>query len=124
MNKKGIFNKLVLLIVPFLLSNLINANISTPQVTVTPNQTKTYAEYTISSSTGKGNTNLRANIDSIIVVFNSSTNVPPNIDASLVTVNNTASNAVDVSDQRIAILTPVNVAKNGGLNFQQFHALR
>ncbi len=90
------------------------ANISQPNATPSPNQTNNFAQYTITSSTGNGNTNLDANQDSIIIVFNASTNVPNNITPSLITVNNTTVNTLVVSGQRLAIVTPVNIAKNGG----------
>jgi hypothetical protein len=106
--------KFCLIVLVIAAASPVLANISQPAVTVTPNQTKTWARYTISSSTSNGNTNLDANVDSIIVVFNSSTTVPNNFSASLVTVNNTTASVVKISGQRVAILTPVNIAKNGG----------
>jgi hypothetical protein len=90
------------------------ANVSQANVTVVPSQTNNFATYTISSTTGNGNTDLNANTDSIIVVFNASTNVPNNISPSLITVNNTTVNTLNVSGQRLSIITPVNIAKNGG----------
>jgi hypothetical protein len=110
---KSIFYRVMVYLPLLFFHNAIYANIGTPQVTVTPNQTNTYASYTINTVTGYGDTDLRANVDSIIIVFNASTQLPLTIDPSLVTVNNTASNAVSVSGQRVAILTPVYVEKNG-----------
>ncbi|MBX7150246.1 hypothetical protein K1X84_01300 [bacterium] len=88
-----------------------------PNVSVTPSQTNNFGQYTITSSTGNGNTNLIANTDSIIIFFGSATTLPSSIDPTYITVNNTAANAVSIyptSSNRIAILTPVNIAKNGG----------
>ena len=90
------------------------ANVSQANVTVVPSQTNNFATFTISSTTGNGNTDLNANQDSIIIVFNASTNVPNNITPSLITVNNTSVNTLVVSGQRLSIVTPVNIAKNGG----------
>jgi hypothetical protein len=87
--------------------------LGTTAVTIDPNQANNYAKYTIQSSTGNGNNDLEANIDSIIVIFNTSTTVPGSIDPSLVTVNNTTSNAVSVSGRRVSILTPVFIRRNG-----------
>jgi hypothetical protein len=87
------------------------ADVSTPNVTVSPNQANNFAQYTISSNTG--NQSLRSGQDSIIIVFNASTNVPNNITPSLITVNNTAVNSVMITGQRVAVLTPVNVVSGG-----------
>ena len=91
------------------------ANVTILNVTSSPDSTNFYAQYQITGRTGNGNTNLDANTDSIFVVFNASTTVPGSIDPSLVTVNSTQANVVNVSGQRLAILTPVNIAKNGGI---------
>ena len=84
-------------------------------VTNDPDTTNYYAQYQITARTGNGDTNLEANTDSIFVVFNASTTVPATIDPSMITVNSTQVNVVNVSGQRLAILTPVNIARNGGI---------
>ena len=99
----------------FMISQGAFANVTILNVTSSPDSTNFYAQYQITGSTGNGNTNLDANTDSIFVVFNGSTTVPGSIDPSLVTVNSTQANVVSVSGQRLAILTPVNIAKNGGI---------
>ncbi len=101
---------------------LLFSGISTSQsitsVVVSPPSTNTPGTYTITGTLdNNAAANLDANLDSIIIVFNDSTTVPATIDPSRVTVNNTASNAVEVSgvgNRRIAILTPVNIRKDGG----------
>jgi len=112
MDKRATMKILTLLLLLF--TTTAWANISQPTVIVNPNQTNNFARYTISSSTGNGNTNLVANVDVINIVFNASTNVPNNISPSLITVNNTTVNSVTVTGQQVAIVTPVNVARNGG----------
>jgi hypothetical protein len=91
------------------------ANITILNVTNSPDTTNYYAQYQITAATGNGNTDLAANTDSIFVVFNASTTVPASIDPSLITVNSTQANVVNISGQRLAILTPVSIAKNGGI---------
>jgi hypothetical protein len=91
------------------------ANITILNVTNSPDTTNYYAQYQITALTGNGNTNLDANTDSIFVVFNANTTVPSSIDPSLITVNSTQANVVNISGQRLAILTPVNIARNGGI---------
>ncbi len=87
-------------------------------VTVSPSTTNTAGKYTITGTLlNNAAADIDANLDSIIIVFNDSTTVPETIDPTKVTVNNTASNAVDVSGtehRRVAILSPVNIKKNGG----------
>jgi hypothetical protein len=114
MDFKNMITRLFIVLFTCIAAGSLLADIAQPTVSVSPNQTNTWATYTISSSTGNGDTNLDANADSIIIVFNSSTTVPNNITASLVTVNNTAVSVVTVSGRRVAILTPVNIARNGG----------
>ena len=92
---------------------LVFGDISQPIVAVSPNQTNNFAQYTITSTTGNGNTNLDANVDVIYILFNASTNVPNSITPSLITVNNVTVNSVTVNGQLVAITTPVNIGKNG-----------
>ena len=103
------------LFIVFILSQSVFANITILNVTNSPDTTNYYAQYQITAATGNGNTNLDANTDSIFVVFNASTTVPASIDPSLITVNSSQVNVVNISGQRLAILTPVNIAKNGGI---------
>ncbi|MGD9486463.1 MAG: FlgD immunoglobulin-like domain containing protein [Calditrichaceae bacterium] len=109
-------------IIPALLVTLLFTNkahaIQVNSVTVTPNQTNNYAKYDISMRLGNGfflwdPKNITANVDSIIVVFNSNTVVPSTINPSTITVNNTTANVVNVHGQKVSILTPVNVAQRG-----------
>ena len=109
---KLFFLKLFILLT---ISQGVFANITILSVTNSPDTTNYYAQYQITALTGNGNTNLDANTDSIFVVFNANTTVPASIDPSLVTVNSTQANVVSVSGQRLAILTPVNIAKNSGI---------
>jgi len=109
---KLFFLKLFILLT---ISQGVFANITILNVTNAPDTTNYYARYQITSSTGNGNTDLAANTDSIFVVFNASTTVPESIDPSLITVNSFPTNVVSISGQRLAILTPVNIAKNGGI---------
>ncbi|MCK4559459.1 MAG: hypothetical protein KAV45_06715 [Calditrichia bacterium] len=109
---KLFFLKLFILLT---LSQGVFANITILNVTNSPDTTNYYAQYQMTALTGFGNTNLDANTDSIFVVFNSNTTVPGSIDPSLITVNSLQANAVSVSGQRLAILTPVNIAKNMGI---------
>jgi hypothetical protein len=109
-----LYTKLFISLMVLLISKSALANVSRANVTVSPNQTNNFATYTIASTTGNGNTDLNANQDSIIIVFNASTNVPNNITPSLITVNNNTVNTLTVSGQRLSIITPVNIAKNGG----------
>lgn len=63
--------------------------IDQPIVTVVPDSTNTYSQYTIESGIANAaSASLRANTDSILVRFNSSTTVPSSIDPSYVTVTN------------------------------------
>ncbi len=88
--------------------------IDQPIVTVVPDSTNTYAEYTIESGTSNGaSASIRANTDSILIRFNVSTTVPSSIDPSYVTVNNTNANSVTVNGQIVLILSPVNIPRNG-----------
>lgn len=80
-----------------------------------PDTTNYYAQYQITARTGNGDTNLDANVDSIFVVFNANTTVPASIDPSLITVNSLQANVVNISGQRLAILTPDDIVKNGGI---------
>jgi hypothetical protein len=84
-------------------------------VTNSPDTTNYYAQYQITARTGNGETNLAANVDSIFVVFNANTTVPASIDPSFITVNSSQVNVVNITGQRLAILSPVDVAKNGGI---------
>jgi hypothetical protein len=115
--RSTLFPKLLLLklIILLTLSQGVYANITILSVTNSPDTTNYYAQYQITALTGNGNTNLDANTDSIFVVFNANTTVPVSIDPSLITVNSTQANVVSVSGQRLAILTPVNIARNGGV---------
>jgi hypothetical protein len=106
---------LIGILLTFTVANLLFADVTVVGVTNSPDTTNFYAGYQITGRTGNGNTVLDANTDSIIVVFNGSTTVPASIDPSLITVNSTQVNVVDISGQRLAILTPVTIARNGGI---------
>ena len=106
---------LIGILLMFSVPNLLFADVTVVSVTNSPDTTNFYAGYQITGQTGNGNTVLDANTDSIIVVFNGSTTVPASIDPSLITVNSTQVNVVDISGQRLAILTPVTIARNGGI---------
>jgi len=82
-----------------------------PTVTVNPDSTNHYGKYTIDSRLGNPFPlrQVEANIDSLVVIFNSSTVLPATIDPSLITVNDVASTAVTVVGQRVSILSPVEL---------------
>ncbi len=64
-----------------------NSAVDQPIVTVFPDSTNAYAEYTIESGVSNAaSASIRANTDSILVRFNSSTTVPSSIDPSYVIV--------------------------------------
>ena len=115
-------DKKVLLILIFLFTfftqhKVLFADVSTPSVTVVPDSSNFYADYDISTTTGNGDTQLDPPSDSIFVLFDSTTVVPATINPSYVTINSTAVNAVVISGQRLAIPTPVPIAKNAGSIF-------
>ncbi len=64
------YTNLFISLMVLLISQSALANVSQANVTVSPNQTNNFATYTIASTTGNGNTDLNANQDSIIIVFN------------------------------------------------------
>ncbi|MBN2710734.1 MAG: hypothetical protein JXR46_16935, partial [Calditrichaceae bacterium] len=89
-------------------------SMTTPNVTVVPDSTNTYSEYTITSATGNGaSASIRANVDSLYIRFNGYTTVPASINSAYILVNNTSSNGVNVRDSVVAILSPVNIPRNG-----------
>jgi hypothetical protein len=106
-----------------LLNLLIISNgssaVDQPVVTVVPDSTNTFSEYTIQSGVSNAaSASLRANTDSILVRFNASTTVPSSIDPSYVTINNTNANSVTINGQIVLILTPVNVPRNGAFTVE------
>jgi len=109
LTKKTVFTILLNLVV---ITNGYSA-VDDPVVTVVPDSTNNYAEYTIESGTSNGSSaQLRANTDSILVRFNSNTTIPSSNNPAYVTVNNTGANVVTVDGQIVLILTPANVGRN------------
>ncbi len=95
----------------FFLSRVVA--VTTPNVNPVPDSTNTYSEYTITSNLSNGaSAAIQANVDSILIRFNSSTGVPATINPSYISVNNTSANVVTVSGQVIKILSPVNIPRS------------
>jgi len=102
-----------------LLVTYVYSAVDQPVVTVVPDSTNTYSQYTIESGVSNAASSaLRANTDSILIRFNSSTTVPSSINPAYVTVNNTGANSVTVDGQIVLIKTPVNVSRNGSFTVE------
>ena len=107
-------SKKLIVLIWFLLPALTMAAIDTPTITVDPDTTNYYAGYTISSSISDDIYSLSAGVDSFIIIFDSSTVVPSSINPSQIAVNSNICTSVNVTGQRLSILSPVTL---GGIFF-------
>lgn len=83
-------------------------------VTVTPTGTRQAAQWTLSATTsGTANTNVRANIDSIQIIFPDGVTLPSEIDPSDITVNDVSVSSLDDIDissgNTVTFLSPVSI---------------
>lgn len=80
----------------------------------TSNEVNRTAQLSITYTTGNGSTDLSAGVDSINIRYPSSFILPSSISNANITVNGQSASAITINGDFINILTPVNIAKNGG----------
>ncbi|MGM0587388.1 MAG: T9SS type A sorting domain-containing protein [Bacteroidota bacterium] len=98
--------------------NVAFAQVDTPNVVVTDDTTNYYSKYEISYTISNGNSNSLnpSENDSVVVIFNSSTTLPSTISPSEITiegVNPSTSSDIVITNQRLAVKTPVLVDGRG-----------
>ena len=101
-------NKNLIILALVIITPFLSFAMTTPNVTVSSDETNHYGQYTISARIGLGR-RVEAHTDSLVVIFNDSTVLPQNIDPSYITVNEVSSCGVLISGQRLAIESPVEI---------------
>ena len=91
---------------------IIGTSISALSVTVNPTAQLAEAEYKISFRTGNSDGALISGSDKINILFPKDVTLPSNVVPGAIRVNNTPCTNVTVSEQRLTIVTPVNVSAN------------
>ena len=94
---------------------IIGTSISSLSVTVNPTAQLAVAEYKISFKTGISDGALTKDADKINILFPKDVTLPSNIVPGAIRVNNTPCTNVTVSEQKLVIVTPVNVSANASL---------
>jgi hypothetical protein len=96
------------ILILIILCPLVSFALTTPQVTVSPDETNHYAEYVVNASLTRF-VRVEANEDSLIIIFNPSTVLPESINPALVTVNGVACTGVSITGQRLALESPIQL---------------
>jgi len=91
------------------LYTLFGTSISLLAVSVSPSSQKTNAEYTIQFRTSKDSGRLEKELSKINIKFSSSFNLPSFVKPGAITVNNTPCTSVTLSDEKLTIISPINI---------------
>lgn len=111
-NEKKIYNVkgcgFIFVFILIILYPLVSFALTTPEVTVSPDETNHYAEYIVNASLTRY-LRVEANEDSLVIIFNASTVLPESINPALVTVNGVACTGVSITGQRLALESPIQL---------------
>jgi hypothetical protein len=94
---------------------IIGTSITGLSVTVSPTAQLATAEYKISFRTGTSDGALTKSIDKINILFPGDVTLPSNVVPGAITVDNVPCTSVTINDQKLTIITPVNISANSNV---------